>query len=179
MDGFLGEIRLVAYGRIPRSFLPCDGRLLPIAQNQALFSLLTTRFGGDGKVNFALPDLRGRAVVGATSYEGQAPYAVAKTLGVESVTLTLDKMPPHMHSVVGSSKNANFALPTGSVFATPAKFQTNPTVRIYTADTSNLEPLHVDTIQPAGAAVPHNNMQPYAVVNYCICIRGAYPTHAD
>lgn len=179
MDGYLGEIRVFAFGLIPRHFLPCDGRLMNIGQNQPLFSLLTTRFGGDGKVNFALPDLRGRAVVGATAYAGDAPYAVAKKLGVESVTLTLDKMPPHMHTVAGSQKPANFAIPTNSVFATPAQFQTNPTVNIYTADTSNLEPLHVDTIQHAGAAVPHNNMQPYAVVNYCICILGPYPRHAD
>lgn len=179
MDSFLGEIRLVAYGRIPRSFLPCDGRMMTIAQNQALFALLGTRFGGDGRINFALPDLRGRAVVGATSFGPGTQYAVGTAVGVESVTLTVAQMPPHTHRVAASEATADSALPTDALFARRAQFKTNPPVMIYTATTSDLTPLHTDTIVVAGKAAAHNNMQPYAVVNYCICINGYYPSRDD
>ncbi len=176
MDSFLGEIRLFAYGQTPRNFLPCDGRLLAISQNTALHSLLATRFGGDGRVNFALPDLRGRAVVGATAFGAGSTYSVGKALGVEGVTLVLNQIPPHTHRVAASEGIADNALPTGAVFAQRAQFKTNPTVMIYTGTTSDLTPLYPETIGSAGVVKPHDNMQPFAVVNYCICVSGLYPS---
>ena len=179
MDSFLGEVRLFAYNRTPRNFAPCEGQLLPITQNQALFSLLGHRFGGDGRVNFGLPDLRGRAIVGATSFGPGTQYPLASAIGVDGVTLTVAQMPPHSHEARASRSNADSALPAGAVFAHKAPFKTFSTVMIYTATSSDLVALHVDTIGSAGAAVPHNNMQPFAVANYCICIQGMYPAHAD
>ena len=179
MESFLGEIRLLAYSRIPRDFLPCEGQVLPIVQNQALFALLGSKFGGDGRVNFALPDLRGRAIVGATSFGTGTQYPVATAAGVEGVTLTMAQMPPHSHGVGASTGPADSAVPIGAVFAQAAKFKTFSTVKIYTATSSDLVPLHAGTIGSAGVARPHDNMQPFAVGNYCICVRGPFPSRAD
>jgi microcystin-dependent protein len=171
MDSYLGEIKLWALTYAPKGWAFCNGALLNITSNQALFSLLNTYYGGDGKTTFALPDLRGRVPIGAT------PAAkVGTQAGSETVTLTAAQVPPHSHSVniypnagdQAGGLNHHIAAAVTSVAPV-----TN--VNLYAPASANTVALDPATVGTSGGSGAHNNMQPYLALNYFICTSGIYP----
>ncbi|TYZ08399.1 phage tail protein [Hymenobacter lutimineralis] len=171
MENFIGEIRLAGFGIVPRYWAVCDGSLLPINQNQALFSLLGTYYGGNGITAFALPDLRSRVPVGF----GQG-YALGQKAGTEAVTLTADQLPAHEHaSVSGTINTADEAVNTDPADQFPSVCSVNqyapgPATSTLAADALQL------TVQPAGNNLPHENRQPYQALNYIIALQGIFPS---
>ncbi|MEM7302674.1 MAG: tail fiber protein [Pseudomonadota bacterium] len=169
-EPFLAEIRMMGFGFAPRGWAMCDGQTLPINQNQSLYSLLGTTYGGDGRTNFNLPDLRGRVPIhtgndgtgGVTWQEGQLG-------GEETHTLSVPEMPAHTHTLEGSSQDGNSINTNGTVLAREVG---NP----YSASNANLVDLRTGTISNAGGGQAHENMQPFLAVNYCIAIRGLFPS---
>jgi microcystin-dependent protein len=169
MDYFLGEIRLFPFGVVPKDWHLCDGSVLPITQNQALFSLIGNYFGGTPGTNFALPDLGGRAIVGAANN-------IAGTYGgAETVTLTINQTPVHNHTF-GVTKVNGASFEPNDVLAVPhdSTNNVNP-INIYSNSSSNLINL-TNTIQNTGGGQSHNNMQPFLAMSYCICTSGIYPS---
>ena len=161
MDPFVGEIRLFAIGFTPSGWTACEGQLLPVQSNVALFSLLGTQFGGDGRVNFGLPDLRGRTPLASngTTYRQGVPG------GEATHALTIGEIPAHNHAVVGSLTAVVENSPVGNTWGSFAG-AFNPT--------SNVT-MNPAAIGIAGAGVPHANMQPYLALNFCIATSGIYP----
>ncbi len=175
MDPYLGEIRLFSFTKIPTNWLPCDGRLLQVSQNAALFSLLHNQYGGDGVKTFALPDLRGRVSVHRNPMDATNNfYPQGRMTGTVATTLTLANMPDHSHTFCGTNANATDVTPIGAVFA-------NTRVNIVSDQyVSNPQMSGLATAAPmmlgnAGTSFPVTNMQPYLVLNYCIAILGEYP----
>lgn len=162
-EPFLAEIRLFGFGIVPQGWLPCDGQIMNINQNQALFSLLGTTYGGNGQTTFALPDLRGRAPVGLGN-----GITLGKSAGEENHTLVATEMPMHTHIVSGSSATGDKPVPTGNTWATRAE---NPFSTL--APNGTLNPA---AIGMTGESTGHPNMQPYLTVQYCIAIQGIYPS---
>jgi microcystin-dependent protein len=167
---YLGEIRAVPYNFAPSGWAFCNGQILPIAQNTALFSLLGTTYGGDGTTTFALPDLRGRVVIHQGQGAGLQPYIQGETGGVETVTLINTQIPSHGHSLTGTGSTAT--TPTPGTGVVPA---TLPTAEVLygTGATTVLSP---DTVSVAGASQPHDNHQPYLTINYIISLFGIFPS---
>ncbi len=162
-EPFIGEIRLFAGNFAPAGWAFCDGQLVAIAENDALFTLLGTTYGGDGEETFALPDLRGRVPI----HQGNG-YALGQTGGVESVTLTTAQLPQHTHALVASTGNGTEPGPAGNL---PANGQG---VRPYLEDAPD-SPLHGGVLAPAGGSQPHENLQPYVCVHYIIALFGLFP----
>lgn len=162
-EPFIGEIRAFPYGFAPRGWALCNGDILPIAQNQALFSILGTTYGGNGTTTFALPDLRGRvpAHVGNGITLGQAS-------GEEAHTLTTSEMPAHNHQALGSSGTASTKVAAGNVWAT--------TQSLLYSTTQGSQAMSPQALGTAGSSQPHENMQPYLVISYCIALNGIYPS---
>lgn len=172
---YIGEIVSAGFNFNPKNFLPCDGRLLNIRDNTALFSILGTQFGGDGRETYGLPDLRGTVPIGRGQGPGLEFYFVGDRDGQETHTLTNQEMPAHTHRV-RSSPDAPNSNPTNRVFAVP------PTTANEFAPEA-AAPLGTDSaapsmIQPVGGNQPHDNMQPTLVVNYFICTVGLYPSRS-
>jgi microcystin-dependent protein len=173
LDPVLGQIMPVSFNmpqNIPRGWHLCDGSLLPIGPNQALFSLLGTSFGGDGQTTFGLPDLRGRAVVGQAA-------GVGAVQGTTTVTLTDQEMPSHNHVLAGSTTAGagRSSSPANNLFG--VNTLGSPAEQIFATAGSGDMPIASGTnVQPAGSSQPHNNMQPYLVVNYMIATSGIYPS---
>jgi microcystin-dependent protein len=179
MDEFLAIIKIFAGNFAPRGWAFCQGQVLSIAQNTALFSLLGTTYGGNGQTTFALPDLRGRMPIGAGQGPGLSNYTLGEVGGNENVTLLLNNMPPHNHPVTGTVQipvngdSANIDSPDGSypgpansnIYSTqagPGQFLGNPTVNLTTG------------IMGSGQPVAINN--PYLAINYIICLEGIFPS---
>jgi len=179
-DNWLSEIRLFPYGRIPSGWHLCDGSILTITSNVALFSLLGNRYGGDGTTNFALPDLRGRVPL---HYNPNDPLLnqTGKTGGAESVALTVDQIPSHNHIVSAFAANGAIPLPLNgfpSSVAPNATAGTPPAPAIYGAmptGTGTTTPLNSTTVQSDGGGQAHENRQPTMALNWCICVSGYYP----
>jgi microcystin-dependent protein len=169
-DNFLGEIKLLPYDWPPKGWAPCDGRLLAIATNQALFSLLGTTYGGNGVNNFALPDLRGRAPLHPNLGAGIPQGTVA---GVENVTLLLNNLPAHNHGVSASTTQGN-NLTFANNYIAGGKGSAGD-VNLYEAP-NNLQPLNPATVSNTGGSQPHENCQPSLVLSYCIATQGIYPS---
>lgn len=165
-EAFIGEIRLVAFQFAPRRWAQCNGQLLPISQNQALFSLLGTTYGGDGRVNFALPDLRSRAPM----HRDGGGVQQGDRLGAESVTLTQAQLPAHSHALAASGDIANASVPGGALPAARPRGGINRYAPV--ADVS----LAAGSIAAAGGNQPHDNMQPFLTMNYVICLSGIFPS---
>jgi microcystin-dependent protein len=162
-EPFLGEIRIFSMGFTPRGWALCNGQLLPINQNQALFSILGTTYGGDGRTTFALPNLMGRVPLHTGS-----GLTLGELAGEEAHTLTIAEMPSHMHTAVGGNVAADQSNPTGSVWANAPQnsYSTSP-------DGSVMNP---GAIGLTGASQPHENMSPFLVLNFCIALNGIFPS---
>jgi microcystin-dependent protein len=161
-EPFLSEIRIMSFGFAPKGWALCNGQLLPINQNQALFALLGTTYGGNGQTTFALPDLRGQVPI-----HFDAGHNLGQKAGEQAHTLTMAEMPQHPHVLQASSLDGNSALTSGSVLATAAN--------VYGA------PGSLTTIQPAtvgnvGGSQAHNNMMPYLTLSFCIALQGIFPS---
>ena len=167
MDPFLGETRAFAFGIIPKGWAPCDGRLLPIQPNQALFSLLGVTYGGNGINTFALPDLRGRSPLG---YGGQV--AIGEQSGSETVTLTAAEVPSHTHTVYASTATAAIAAPS------TASLATLPKGALAYATPSGSSTLAAEAVAASGGSQGHENMQPSLAVNWCIATSGIFPSRS-
>ena len=169
MDPFVGEIRIFPFTIAPKGWAFCNGQLLPLSQNTALFALLGTNYGGDGKSVFALPNLQGAAPAHSGQGPGLSEYLVGHEAGTDTVTLLTSEIPVHTHGMLAATQdnadvkqvnpNASFAPAIGG---TP--YQS-------TADTQ----LAVQALPPAGGSVPHNNLMPYLVLNFCIALQGVFP----
>ncbi|MBV8037265.1 phage tail protein [Roseateles sp.] len=165
---FLGELKLIGFNFAPKGWAFCNGQLLAIAQNQALFSLLGTTYGGDGRVNFALPDLRGRAPL---HYGGSDGIVLGQRGGASTVTLTASQLPAHAHALLATSDLANASVPGGAVPAAKPRGGMN-----------RFAPVGSDTVMgasslaPAGGSQPHANMQPSLTMNWVISLVGIFPS---
>lgn len=173
---FLGEIRIFSFNFAPKSWAQCNGQLLSIAQNTALFSLLGTTFGGNGTTTFQLPDLRGRAPV----HWGQGPGLSSVTLGEvggqESHILTSQEMPQHNHSFAATTAAATRKPVAGGVFADDVDAQPVNYFALSDAPNSSYVQLNPLSMASAGSSQPHNNMQPVLVVTICIALSGIFPS---
>jgi microcystin-dependent protein len=163
-EPFLSEIRIMSFVFAPKGWALCNGQLLPINQNQALFSLLGTTFGGDGRVNFALPDQRGRAPI----HVGNG-FTLGQKGGEQAHTLTQSEMPQHPHFAQVRTVNATSGNPTNNFLAGVATFAYRNTI-------SNLTTIHPQTITNAGGSQAHLNMQPFLTLNFCIALQGIFPS---
>jgi microcystin-dependent protein len=165
-DPFLAEIRIMSFAFPPKGWALCNGQLLPINQNQALFSLLGTTYGGNGQTTFALPDLRGRAPL----HVGGG-FVLGESAGQESVTLLASQLPTHAHAVRADAGVATASLPAEALLAKKPRFGAN----IYAAP-QNLVELRSDAVASAGGGQPHENMQPFLTLNFVIALSGIYPS---
>ena len=170
-DRFLGSISLVPYNFAPTGSALCNGQLLLIASNTALFSLVGTYYGGDGITTFALPDLRGRMAVGMGQGPGLSPYTIGQEGGEEQVTLTLNQMPQHSHQAVASASAGNTVSPSNAYWAP------GPRLLLYSAAT-NLTPMNAGAVGVAGGGQPHDNLKPYLTLNYVIWTVGIFPSRS-
>ncbi|MFZ6026721.1 MAG: phage tail protein [Chloroflexota bacterium] len=162
-EPFLSEIRIFSFNFAPRGWALCNGQLLPINQNQALFSLLGTTFGGDGRVNFALPDLRGRTPIHTGS-----GHTLGERSGEQAHTLSLGELPTHTHAMNGSSNAATTTIPGGALLSqSPAGLYAPP---------ASLVGLHAGSVSSVGGSQAHLNMQPFLTLNFCIALQGIFPS---
>lgn len=172
-EPYVGEIRPFAGNFAPAGWALCDGSLLPIADNTTLFNLIGTIYGGDGQQTFALPDLRGRALIHQGAGPGLSGYTIGQQVGAENVALGVASMPSHPHSFGGTTAAGNTPTPgpTTVLAGTPSGFP------IYdgTASPIGLSPQAVTTV---GGSVPHNNRQPYLAITYIISLFGIYPSQS-
>ncbi len=172
-EGFIGEVRMFAGNFAPRNWAFCEGQLLAISQNQALFSILGTTYGGDGRTTFALPDLRGRVAIHPGTGPGLSNYRQGQTGGVETVTLGVINLPPHSHAVsVNNPVNDDEATSDDPTAKYPAVSGEN----MY-SETTNAQGAGPNVeVANTGSGVAVENRQPYATVNYIICLQGVFPS---
>ena len=170
-DQFLAEIRIFPFNFAPTGWAFCDGQLLPISQNTALFALLGTTYGGDGKSTFALPDMQGNAPMQPGQGQGLSLRDLGEMSGVESITLLQSEIPVHTHSVLaaGGRNTANNFAPGPTVCLAPSL-----NAQAYSTGTGNTM-MAPQTLGLAGGGLPHNNMQPYLTLNFCIAMQGIFP----
>lgn len=167
---YVGEIAIFAGNFPPAGWMFCDGSLLPISENETLFQLIGTTYGGDGQETFALPDLRGRVPLHQGN-NGASNYILAQQSGVEFVTLTTSQLPVHSHTPAASTAPGTSASPIGSVPADSGSGSAQ-----YTQATTNLVTQPAQPLGPVGGSQPHDNMQPYLAVNYIISLFGIFPS---
>lgn len=173
---FVGEIAVFGFNFAPSGWAQCNGQLLPISQNTALFSLLGTYYGGNGKSTFALPNLQGCATVSHGQGPGLSEWFLGQETGTASITLLLSEIAVHNHAVRATSVNANSNLAAGGQFARAIKgnLQASNSGRIYSSAAPNAQ-MSGMALSPAGGSQPHNNMMPYLTMNFCIALQGVYP----
>ena len=161
-EPFLSELRLMSFNFAPKGWAMCNGQLLPINQNQPLFALLGTTYGGDGRVNFALPDLRGQVPIHVGS-----GHTLGERGGEQAHTLTLNEMPQHLHVMNGTSADGNTNLPLNDILAQAANVYAAP---------GSLVALVAGTTSNVGGGQAHNNTQPYLTLTWCIALQGIFPS---
>ncbi len=169
-DPFVAEIRIFPFNFAPKGWAWCDGQLLPLSQNTALFSLLGTTYGGNGKSNFALPDLQGRAAMHPGQGPGLSLHDLGETGGSETVSLLESEMPAHSHALNTGAISASVTTPSSAVNLTRSQggnaYSTTLTPTVSMSD---------NAIAPSGGDQPHNNMQPYLTFYFCIALQGVFP----
>jgi microcystin-dependent protein len=163
-EPFLSEIRIMSFNFPPRGWALCDGQLLPINQNQALFSLLGTTFGGDGRVNFALPDLRARTPIHVGS-----GHTLGERGGEQAHTLSIAEMPTHTHQVNGTSDIGDLLIPGNALLATS-------NLPSYGAPDNDVTAMAPNALSNAGGSQAHLNMQPFLTLSFCIALQGIFPS---
>jgi len=163
-EPFLSEIRIMSFEFAPRGWALCNGQLLPINQNQALFSLLGTTFGGDGRVNFALPDLRGRTPIHTGS-----GHTLGERGGEQAHTLSIAELPTHTHVLNATSSNGTQLIPAGNLLAASAN-------QLYHAPDGNLQAMSPSAVANVGGSQAHLNMQPFLTLNFSIALQGIFPS---
>lgn len=167
-DPFVAEIRIFPFNFAPKGWAWCDGQLLPISQNTALFSLLGTTYGGNGKSNFALPDLQGRAPMHPGQGPGLSLHDLGETGGSETVTLLESEIPAHTHSFTASQSDGTDQTPVNQRLASGIGVGAYGTV-------ASLTQLSPNMLAPAGGDQPHNNLMPYLTFYFCIALQGVFP----
>lgn len=165
-DPFLGEIRLFPYNFAPRGWAFCQGQILAISQNTALFSLLGTTYGGNGTTTFALPDLRGRVAISSGQGPGLSPRTLGETGGTETTTLTQAQMPQHGHTVNATMVAAGDNKPAGNYPAVGGAY----------VNTAPNTQMGSQMIGATGSSQPFNNVPPFLTLNYCIALQGVFPS---
>ena len=165
---YVGEIRMFAGNFAPAGWEFCSGQLMPISENETLFQLIGTTYGGDGESTFALPDLRGRLPLHQGQGSGLSPVVLAETGGAEEITLTINQIPAHTHSYLASSGSASTTVPGNNLLATALQ---DAYIEDLTAQ--NLSPAAVVSV---GGSQPHTNFQPYLCVNFIISLFGIFPS---
>lgn len=166
-DPFVAEIRIFPFNFAPRGWAWCDGQLLPLSQNTALFSLLGTTYGGNGKSNFALPDLQGRAPMHPGQGPGLSLHDLGETGGSETVSLLESEIPSHSHGIVVSADDGNSRNPGGNYVGRGNN--------IYAPLPVVAPPMAPEALAPAGGDAPHNNLMPYLTFYFCIALQGVFP----
>lgn len=164
---YIGEIRIFAGNFAPAGWMFCDGQLLPISENETLFQLIGTTYGGDGESTFALPNLQGRSPI----HQGNGRI-LAEAAGVEEVTLTVQQLPAHTHTPIASSSPGNLAKPTGGILAAPTSVR--PGLLAY--GSGSPVAMSAQSINPSGGSQPHSNFQPYLCLNHIISLFGIFPS---
>jgi microcystin-dependent protein len=163
---YVGEIRMFAGNFAPAGWMFCEGQLLPISENETLFQLIGTTYGGDGESTFALPDLRGRIPI----HQGNG-YILAETGGAEEITLTVSQIPAHTHVLLASANNATGVVPTSQVLAASSEVTVTP----YGSDNPQTN-LNAQAVSSVGGSQPHTNFQPYLCVDFIISLFGIFPS---
>ncbi|BFI95152.1 MAG: tail fiber protein [Rhodanobacter sp.] len=175
---YIGQIMMTGFGFAQRGFALCNGQLLPVQQNAALFSLLGVQYGGNGTTNFQLPNLQGRTPAGAGASADPAwqpaPYTIGEVDGAESVTLIGQQLPAHSHLANATTATGNAKSPTGALLGT----SNSSSIPVFAAGGSNTVPLYPATIGMTGGSGAHDNMQPYRVINFNIALTGIYPSRS-
>jgi microcystin-dependent protein len=168
---FVAEIRMFCFNFAPKGWAWCDGQLLPISQNTALFSLLGTTYGGDGKSTFALPNMQGSSPMAPGQGPGLSLHDLGEQGGSQDVTLLLSEIPVHSHSVNAAPANfaANSDVPTNNAMGKSSQGS------VYVPDTQPSVTMSPNALSPAGGNLPHNNMMPYLAVYFAIAMQGVYP----
>ena len=177
-DFYIGQINLFGFDFAPRFWAQCNGQLLAINQNQALFSLLGTNYGGNGSTTFALPDLRGRVPISQGQGAGLSNYSIGQVAGAETVTLTTGQLPVHTHTLNATTATGSATTPGPTVMlATPVEAGVNTSLYVVPGtSTVNQAPMAAQSIGTAGGSQPHENMMPYQALNYIIALEGIFPS---
>ena len=170
MDPFVAEIRIFPFNFAPKGWAFCDGQLLPLSQNTALFSLLGTTYGGDGKSTFALPDLQGSVPMHPGQGAGLSLYDLGQTGGSQTVSLLESEIPIHAHGLRGDRNVSETPDPSGNSLGRGSSINA-----YQTAVSQNLVAMAAEALAPAGGDQPHNNMQPYLTLNFCVALQGVFP----
>lgn len=168
-DPFVAEIRIFPFNFAPKGWAWCDGQLMPLSQNTALFSLLGTTYGGNGKSNFALPDLQGRAPMHPGQGPGLSLHDLGETGGSETVSLLESEIPAHSHNVMASNQPAEDRAPANEILGRSVG------ASLYQTTTSVIQAMSGQALAPAGGDQPHNNMMPYLTFYFCIALQGVFP----
>lgn len=171
MDPFLAEIRIFPFNFAPKGWAFCDGQILPLSQNTALFSLLGTTYGGDGKSNFALPNMQGNAPMHPGQGPGLSLHDLGETGGSDTVSLLESEIPAHSHTVMAFTGVGNRLTPVANSISR----ESGATTYVPSPPTPALVNMAGQAITPAGGDQPHNNLMPYLTLNFCIALQGVYP----
>jgi len=172
-DPFLGEIRMVGFNYAPEGWALCNGQILPISQNSALFALLGTTYGGDGRITFALPDLRARVPLHQGQSAGTDVYPIGQVGGVERVTLTTAQVPAHSHGLAAHNGAGSSPSAAGTFIASPADPATGEALNAFSPTTNTV--MNAQAIAASGDGQPHENRQPYLCLNFIIATQGIFP----
>lgn len=175
MDQFIGEIRAFPFNFPPKDWALCNGQLLAISSNTALFSILGINYGGDGRVTFGLPNLQGRVVVSPGQGPGLSLWDLGQTQGDDSVTLTSTEMPMHTHQITGMNNGGTESAPNGSCYLSRDVRGGGGVVQYMQTGGTPSAMMAPTALMPGGGSQPHENRQPFVVLNYCIALRGEYP----
>jgi microcystin-dependent protein len=175
-DPFVAEIRIFGFNFAPTGWAQCNGQLLPLSQNTALFSLLGTTYGGNGQSNFALPDLQGNAAMHSGQGQGLSLRDLGEMGGSQTITLLISEMPVHTHASVNAKTTGGQADPTGNMWGTSnaAKAAAN----FYAPPGSPTVNMNPAAFSLTGGSLPHNNLMPYLTLNFCIALQGVFPSRS-